>query len=106
MTWTKACSTSDIEEGEGFQFKWERPIALFNVDDEYFAIDDTCTHGESSLADGYVDGDVVECAWHFAKFCIRTGAVLGLPATCPVNAYAVKVEGDDVFVDLPDQATN
>ncbi|MDH6522773.1 3-phenylpropionate/trans-cinnamate dioxygenase ferredoxin subunit [Streptomyces sp. SAI-135] len=102
MTWTKACSTSDLDEGEGFQLKRERPIALFNVDDEYFAIDDTCTHDESSLADGYVEGDVVECAWHFAKFCIKTGAVLSLPATCPVSTYAVKVEGDDVFVDLPD----
>lgn len=102
MTWTKACSTSEIEEGEGYQFARERPIALFNVDDEYFAIDDTCTHDDSSLADGYVDGDVVECAWHFAKFCIRTGAVLSLPATCPVATYPVKVEGDDVLVDLPD----
>jgi nitrite reductase/ring-hydroxylating ferredoxin subunit len=102
VTWTKACSTSDLDEGEGFQLKRERPIALFNVDDEYFAIDDTCTHDESSLADGYVEGDVVECAWHFAKFCIKTGAVLSLPATCPVSTYAVKVEGDDVFVDLPD----
>lgn len=102
MTWTKACSTSDIEEGEGFQLERKNPIALFNVDDEYYAIDDTCTHDDSSLADGYVEGDVVECAWHFAKFCIKTGEVLSLPATCPVATYAVKVEGDDVFVDLPD----
>ena len=102
MTWTKACRTSDIEEGEGYQFQRERPIALFNVDDEYFAIDDTCTHDESSLADGYVDGDIVECAWHFAKFCIRTGEALSLPATCPVATYAVKVDGDDVLIDLPD----
>jgi len=102
VTWTKACNKDDFEEGEGFQFEGERPIALFNVEDEYFAIDDTCTHDESSLADGYLDGDVVECAWHFARFCIRTGAVLSPPATCPVSTYAVKVEGDDIFVDLPD----
>jgi nitrite reductase/ring-hydroxylating ferredoxin subunit len=106
VTWTKACSTTDIEEGEGYQLdppgEGTGPIALFNVDDEFFAIDDTCTHDESSLADGYVDGDVVECAWHFAKFCIRTGEVLSLPATCPVATYPVKVEGAHVFVDLPD----
>lgn len=102
MTWTKACNTGDMEEGEGYQLQGERPIALFNVDDEYFAIDDTCTHDESSLADGYVDGDVVECAWHFAKFCIRTGAVLSPPATCGVSTYAVKVEGEEIFVDLPE----
>jgi nitrite reductase/ring-hydroxylating ferredoxin subunit len=101
VTWTKACSTGDIEEGEGYLFQGERPIALFNVGDEYFALDDTCSHDESSLADGYVEGDVVECAWHFAKFSIRTGEVLALPATCPVATYKVKVEGDEVFVDLP-----
>ena len=102
MTWIKACSTSDIEEGEGLQFVGNRPIALFEVEEEYFAIDDTCTHDESSLADGYVEGDIVECAWHFAKFNIKTGAVLSPPATCPVSTYRVKVEDDAVFVDLPD----
>ncbi len=102
MAWTKACTTSDVEEDEGFQVQRACPIAVFKVDDGFFAIDDTCTHDDSSLADGYVDGDVVECAWHFAKFNIRTGEALSLPATCPVATYAVKVEGDDVFVDLPD----
>jgi 3-phenylpropionate/trans-cinnamate dioxygenase ferredoxin component len=103
VTWTRACHRDDIEEGEGFLLEGNKcPIALFAVDDEYFAIDDTCSHDESSLADGYVDGDVVECAWHFAKFSIRTGAALSLPATSPVSTYPVKVEGDDVLVDLPD----
>ncbi|WP_432842215.1 non-heme iron oxygenase ferredoxin subunit [Dactylosporangium sp. CA-092794] len=79
----------------------EPPVAVFNVDGEYFAIDDTCTHDQSSLADGYIDGDVVECAWHFAKFSIRTGVVLSPPATRPVCAYRVQLRGDDVMVDIP-----
>lgn len=74
------------------------PIAVFNVDGEYFAIDDTCSHDKSSLADGYIDGDRVECSWHFAKFCIRTGAALTPPATVPVSTYEVRVDGDDVMI--------
>ena len=54
---------------------------MFNVDGEYYAIDDTCTHDKYSLADGYIDDDVVECALHMAKFSIRTGKALSLPAT-------------------------
>lgn len=102
MVWKKACTKDDLEDGEGFQLEGDTPIALFVVDGEYFAIDDTCSHDESSLADGYVDGDQVECSWHFAKFCIRTGAVLSPPATRSVNSYGVKVDGDDILVDLPE----
>lgn len=102
MAWQRACSRSDIDEGEGFQVDSTPPIAVFNVDGEFLALDDTCPHGESSLADGYVEGDQVECAWHFAKFSIRTGAVLGPPATTGVCTRRVRVEGDDVLVEVPD----
>jgi nitrite reductase/ring-hydroxylating ferredoxin subunit len=82
-----------IEEGP-------EPVGLFNVDGEYFAIDDTCTHGEWSLCDGYLDGDVVECALHMARFSVRTGAVLAPPADTPVKVYPVKIEDGQVLVDL------
>src|SRR5260221_11716535 len=60
----------------------DTPIAIFNVDGEYYAIGDTCTHEEFSLADGeLVDNFTVECALHGAQFDIRTGRALTLPAT-------------------------
>lgn len=102
MTWLRACSVKDLEDGDAFQFEVDPPIAVFNVGGDYFALDDMCSHDESSLADGYVDGDQVECAWHFAKFSIKTGEVLSPPATVPVCTYRVKVEGDDVMVHVSD----
>jgi 3-phenylpropionate/trans-cinnamate dioxygenase ferredoxin subunit len=102
MTWVRACDVSDIADGEAIQLEAEPAIALFNVGGEYFAIDDTCTHDKYSLADGYIDGDQVECPWHFAKFCIKTGAVLSPPATKSVRAYPVRIDQSDVLVEIPD----
>jgi nitrite reductase/ring-hydroxylating ferredoxin subunit len=104
MVWKRACGLADVEVGEALQLPTCPLIALFNVDGEFFAIDDTCTHDKYSLADGYIDGDQVECAWHFAKFSVRTGAALTAPATVGVRTYDVKVDGDDVLVDMPDPA--
>ena len=74
------------------------PIALYNVEGEFFATCDTCSHEEASLAEGWLDDDVVTCPSHGAEFNVRTGAVLALPATEPIATYPVHVEGDDVFV--------
>lgn len=102
MTWLRACSVEDLEDGDAVQVEVEPPIAVFNVEGAYYALNDTCTHDKSSLADGYIDGDQVECAWHFAKFSIKTGEVLSPPATVPLCTYQVRVEGDDVMVHVSD----
>jgi 3-phenylpropionate/trans-cinnamate dioxygenase ferredoxin subunit len=73
-------------------------IAIANVDGEFYAIDDTCSHEEASLSEGGLTGDVVVCARHGARFNVKTGRVLSLPAVRSVATYAVKVEGDDVLV--------
>ncbi len=73
-------------------------IALFNVDGTIYAIDDTCTHEEASLADGPVSGEIVTCPKHGSRFNLRTGRVLSLPAVIPVNTYAVKVENGQVLL--------
>lgn len=75
------------------------PVAIFNCDGHLFAIDDTCTHEETSLADGeIVDACVVECPLHGAQFDLRTGKALCLPATIPVRTYEVIVEDGVVKV--------
>jgi 3-phenylpropionate/trans-cinnamate dioxygenase ferredoxin component len=99
MAFVKVCDANSLEPGQALKFDGPRPIALFRVADEFFAIDDTCTHAQSSLSDGYIDGDVVECAFHGAKFCVRTGRVLSLPATQPLKTFAVKIEDGSVWVD-------
>jgi nitrite reductase/ring-hydroxylating ferredoxin subunit len=78
-----------------------RRIALCNVDGEFFAIDDVCTHAYASLADGYIEGDQVECPLHGACFDIRTGKVKSAPASVDLKTYPVKVEGDRIKVGVP-----
>jgi 3-phenylpropionate/trans-cinnamate dioxygenase ferredoxin component len=73
-------------------------IALANIDGEFFAIDDTCSHEEASLSEGGLTGEVVVCPRHGARFNAKTGRVLSLPAVRSVATYAVRVEGDDVLV--------
>lgn len=103
MTWLNVCATSDIEDDEGYRIDAVRPpIAVYRHDDEYFATADTCSHADSSLSEGYVEDGTVECVWHLAKFCLRTGAATTLPATAPIRTYEVKVEHGQVHVRLDD----
>ncbi len=75
-----------------------RCIALFNASGTIYAIDDTCTHAEASLSEGYLEGTAVQCPLHGARFDLRTGRAVWSPAFVPVATYAVRVEGDDVWV--------
>jgi 3-phenylpropionate/trans-cinnamate dioxygenase ferredoxin subunit len=78
----------------------ERLVALFQVGGKFFAIDDVCTHDGGPLAEGKLEGHTIACPRHGAKFDIRTGAALTMPATKPTAAHEVKVEGDSVYVRL------
>ena len=75
-----------------------RPIALFRLDDGFYAIDDVCTHDGGPLAEGELEGAAVRCPRHGARFDVRTGKALGFPAFEPVTTHAVDVRGDDVYV--------
>lgn len=66
----------------------------------FFAIDDTCTHDDGPLADGWLDGTAIECPRHGARFDVKTGNVLCLPAAVPIHSYPVNVEGDEVQVNV------
>ncbi len=77
------------------------PIAIFNVNGELFAIGDTCTHEEFSLSDGEVSDDcTVECALHGARFDLRTGNAISLPATGSAGSYPVWVEDGAIKLDV------
>jgi 3-phenylpropionate/trans-cinnamate dioxygenase ferredoxin subunit len=73
-------------------------IAVFNLGGKFYAIADTCSHEEASLAEGEIIGTQVECPRHGARFDITTGRNLTLPAVVPVKKYEVKVEGGKIFV--------
>jgi 3-phenylpropionate/trans-cinnamate dioxygenase ferredoxin subunit len=76
----------------------DQPIAIFHLDGGYYAMDDLCTHDGGPLADGQLKGEVIECPRHGARFNVKTGDVLCLPAISPVATYEVKVEGDEIKV--------
>lgn len=75
-------------------------IALFNVEGAFHAIENMCTHRGGPLGKGELNGDSVTCPWHGAKFNVKTGAVTGPPAGTGVRSFVVKVEGNDVLVEL------
>ena len=98
------CKTTEVDPGtvkrvdvEGFP-----PLAVFNLEGAFYVLDDTCSHGQASLAEGYVEGDQIECPWHSGRFCIRNGEPATFPVVVPVKSYAVTVVGDDVCVPSTD----
>ena len=96
-------NTDEVPAGRAEVFDIEdRKIAVFRLDDAYYAIDDICTHDGGPLADGEVEGDQVICPRHGARFSIRTGAALSFPAVTPVESYPVRVEGRELYIGLPD----
>lgn len=76
-----------------------KAVAIANVDGNFFALDDVCTHAGCSLGgEGFLEGDTITCSCHGSKFDVKSGKVLALPATVPVNTYPVKVEGEDILI--------
>jgi metal-sulfur cluster biosynthetic enzyme/nitrite reductase/ring-hydroxylating ferredoxin subunit len=80
-------------------------VAVFHVGGSFYAIDDVCTHDGGPLADGELRDHKIACPRHGAKFDIRTGAALSMPAVRPTRAHDVKVEGDAVWVRLRSAAS-
>lgn len=102
MPWSRACRAEDIRTGEARAVEvGEKTIAVYNVEGQFFATDDSCTHEEASLADGFVENHLVECPLHGSQFDLRTGEVLSLPAVFPVGVYSTRVENGEVHVDIP-----
>jgi biphenyl 2,3-dioxygenase ferredoxin subunit len=101
MTFAKVCQVADVPEGTSLRV--ENPggaLAVHNVDGEFFVTQDRCTHDEWSLSDGYLEDGVIECTLHWAKFCVRTGKVKSPPACQALKIYPVRVDGDDIEVDV------
>lgn len=94
----------DIEEGtakvvEPEESGFDEPIAVFRTETGcFFALNDTCTHEEASLADGWIEGEDVECPLHSSTFSLRSGKVKGLPATEDARTHRVEVRDGQVVL--------
>jgi len=98
----RVAATSEIREGEGLRVtlgEWE--IAVFNIEGEFYAIDDVCTHAYASLSEGFVEGAIIECPLHSGRFEIKTGRAVAAPCTIDLRTYVVRREDDSIFVGIP-----
>ena len=75
-------------------------LLICHIASGFYAVDDTCTHDDGPLADGWLDGNAIECPRHGARFDVTTGKVLCLPAAISIASYPVAVEGDEVKVSV------
>jgi nitrite reductase/ring-hydroxylating ferredoxin subunit len=102
----RVCEVSELAPGEIRRVPVSPPIALYNVDGEFYATSDQCSHQRASLsADGVLEGDVVQCRWHWAKFCVKNGSVVERPAKKPLACYDVRIEDDVIYVIVPASST-
>jgi len=98
----KVARVSDIAPGERLWLEFEEEtVVLFNINGRFYCIADVCTHDGGPLDQGQLQGDVIECPRHGARFSVRTGKVLALPAVKPLNTYPLRVEGSEIQVAVP-----
>ena len=97
-----AGKVSDIPPGKMIKVAMGgNEILVANIDGDFFAVDDTCTHSGASLSEGTLDGCVVTCGWHKAEFDCKTGKLVKFPAKINnLGSYNVSVEDDNVFVEM------
>jgi 3-phenylpropionate/trans-cinnamate dioxygenase ferredoxin subunit len=97
----RVANVSDLgDPGKALVEVDDRLVALFKVGGQFFALDDVCTHDGGPLAEGTLADHTIACPRHGAKFDIRSGKALTMPATQATAAHQVKVVGDEVFVKL------
>lgn len=94
----EVCRLDALPPGESARVVSEVPIVVFNVDGELYALDDTCSHQDASLSDGWLEGYCVECPLHSSQFDVRTGQPTCPPAKKPLNTYDVEVLDGTVYV--------
>ncbi|MDQ2807910.1 MAG: non-heme iron oxygenase ferredoxin subunit [Chloroflexota bacterium] len=98
--WVRVMALADLPPGDKLAVTVAgEEIAVFNLDGTFYAIGDTCTHAQASLADGDFYENIVECPLHGSPFDVTSGKALGLPAMGNSGCYAVKAEDGDLFVD-------
>jgi 3-phenylpropionate/trans-cinnamate dioxygenase ferredoxin subunit len=105
MSFERVCALSDIKEPGSLRVELDdRDIAVVRFEGEVFAIEDLCSHAEVPLSEGDVEefngAPTIECYLHGSCFDLTSGEPTNLPATEPVSVYPVRVEGDDVYVDV------
>lgn len=99
--YVRIASVADISDGAPFCAQVEGlPLAIFKLDEAYYALDNKCSHAGGPLCEGTAHDGAVECPWHGSRFDMKTGAVAAGPAQNPQKVYRVRVNGDGVEVEV------
>jgi 3-phenylpropionate/trans-cinnamate dioxygenase ferredoxin component len=99
MTWIDAGPIAALGDGQTATVSvGRRSVAVARSGEEYFAIEDICTHDGAELTGGTIEGTEIICPRHGARFCLRTGAALAPPAYEPVRVFATKIDGGHLWV--------
>ncbi len=94
----KVAKISDLAPGEKILVEYDdEDVGLFNLDGEFYAISDICTHDDGPLVEGELEGECIVCPRHGARFNLKTGAQT-MPAFSPVPRFDVKIEGDNILI--------
>jgi len=103
MTLTKLCDTDSVKPGEMIEVDVDSlpPLAVYNVDGEFFVTSNICTHSIALLTDGYLEGDVIECPLHGGSFSVKTGEPMSFPCEEALKTYEVKIEDGGVYIEAP-----
>lgn len=98
--WQEVAKAEDVPEGGTLLVDYAgEPVCLYNIGGQICATHDTCTHGQASLADGFiVDDQLIECPLHQGTFDIRSGRAVGAPCTVDIKSYAVRVDEGKVYL--------
>ncbi|MEI5526062.1 bifunctional 3-phenylpropionate/cinnamic acid dioxygenase ferredoxin subunit [Streptomyces brasiliscabiei] len=102
-TGVRVAELGDIEEGEALKVPADTTghhdaIAVFHDGGAYYALDDTCSHGQASLSDGWIEDGEVECPLHSARFCLKSGEPQCMPATVAARTHRVEVHDGGVWL--------
>jgi 3-phenylpropionate/trans-cinnamate dioxygenase ferredoxin subunit len=101
MGWQRVASADDVKADQGLQVQiGDKRLALFRIGDTVYALEGICPHAEAFLAEGFIDGDTIECPLHAAQFEITSGKCLAPPADRDLATFPTKIEGNDVLVDV------
>ena len=100
--WVVVLNAIDLRPGEMVGVDLDnRHIAVYNVEGQFFATDNVCTHAFAILTDGWLEGDIIECPLHAGQFHVRTGRALGDPVTCDLKIFETRIHANQVEVFVP-----
>ena len=100
-TYVRVARVEEIPEGEARVFDvGPESVALCRIDGRIYAIENVCTHDDGPLGEGFLDGCLIECPRHGARFDVTSGAAVRMPAATPVRTFPVKVDEGEIFVGI------